>query len=222
MNRKCLVVLAMCGVFVCGMVFAQQPSSADRLREQLNQPLSIKMENAHIASIIATIVDEYEINVMIDSRVVRPMDESKVDPGVEYVTDGRLPAVNLQGVGLGKGLRAILRPLELDYKIVEKSFLWISTPDRIRHESFEDLETRFYTLNSQYVEDTNASRRTEPAEQVDLVALLRLVTPDVVQPVTGESISFMRYNIDLKQLVVHTTPSHHKRIEQLLALIESN
>lgn len=220
MNRKCLVILAMCGVFVCGMVFAQQPSSADRLREQLNQPLSIKMENAHIASIIATIVDEYKINVMIDNRVVRPMDESKVDLGVEYVTDGQLPAVNLQDVPLGKGLRAILRPLELDYKIVEPDFLWISTPDRIRHETFEDLETRVYALKSQYVEDTNASRRTELGEQVDLVALLRLVTPEIVEPATGETISFVKYNIDLKQLIVHTTPSHHKRIEQLLDLVE--
>ncbi|MDQ1255903.1 MAG: Tetratricopeptide repeat protein [Candidatus Hydrogenedentes bacterium] len=48
---------------------------------------------------------------------------------------------------LGGALKAELRKQNLDYR-VENGFVWISTPDRLRRESFEPLETRTYTLNS--------------------------------------------------------------------------
>jgi hypothetical protein len=63
----------------------------------------------------------------------------------EYVTDGVVDRVKLDNVPLSTALKAILRPLNLDYK-VEDDFIWISTPEKIRLESFEPTETRVLQL----------------------------------------------------------------------------
>ncbi len=65
----------------------------------------------------------------------------------EVVTDGMVPYIKLTNVKLTEALRALLRPLNLDYSI-QPSFIWISTPEKIRTESFEDLETRYYELRN--------------------------------------------------------------------------
>jgi type II secretory pathway component GspD/PulD (secretin) len=67
--------------------------------------------------------------------------------GMGRVTDGVVDYINLKNVNLRDALRALLRPLNLDFSI-QPSFIWISTPERIRTESFEDLETRYYELRN--------------------------------------------------------------------------
>ena len=64
-----------------------------------------------------------------------------------YVTEGVVPYINLKDVTLREALKALLRPLNLDFS-VQPSLIWISTPDNIRHESFEELETRYYELRN--------------------------------------------------------------------------
>jgi hypothetical protein len=58
-----------------------------------------------------------------------------------------IPRVKLKNLPLGEALKATLRPMNLDYK-VEGRVVWISTPERLRRESSENLETRHYALNS--------------------------------------------------------------------------
>jgi hypothetical protein len=65
----------------------------------------------------------------------------------EYVTDGTVHHVKLDNVPLGQALKGILRPMNLDYK-VEDGYVWVSTPERIRTESFEPLQTGYYDLQS--------------------------------------------------------------------------
>ena len=65
----------------------------------------------------------------------------------QVVTDGKVPYIKLSNVRLKEALRALLRPLNLDFSI-QPSFIWISTPEKIRTESFEDLETRYYELRN--------------------------------------------------------------------------
>lgn len=60
-------------------------------------------------------------------------------------TDGVISYVHLQDVPLGTALQAMLRPLNLAYEKRE-GYLFISTPDRLRRESTESLETRFYSV----------------------------------------------------------------------------
>ena len=72
----------------------------------------------------------------------------------EIVTHGYVQRINLNNVSLRQALKAMLRPMNLDYA-VQNGFVWISTPQKIRTESFEKLETRYYQLR-------NASADTLP------------------------------------------------------------
>jgi len=65
----------------------------------------------------------------------------------EIAIDGQVYSVNLNNVPLGEALRALLRTMNLDYA-VQNGFIWISTPEIIRAESFEELETRYYGLRA--------------------------------------------------------------------------
>lgn len=67
--------------------------------------------------------------------------------GGEIVTDGMVDYVNLKNVTLREALKAVLHPLNLDFS-VQSGAIWISTPEKIRTESFEDLETRHYSLKN--------------------------------------------------------------------------
>lgn len=60
-----------------------------------------------------------------------------------YASSGMVDSVRLRGVPLGDALDAIFRPLGLDYEVAPYG-LYVSTPDRLRHEARERLETRIY------------------------------------------------------------------------------
>ncbi|MCX8063551.1 MAG: tetratricopeptide repeat protein, partial [Candidatus Hydrogenedentes bacterium] len=62
-------------------------------------------------------------------------------------SDGVVPYISLKNVTLREALKALLRPLGLDFS-VQPGFIWISKPEIIRQESFEPLETRFYELRN--------------------------------------------------------------------------
>ncbi len=65
----------------------------------------------------------------------------------DYATGGYVSSVKLDNVPLGQALKAMLRPLNLDCK-EEQGILFVSTPDRLRQESIEPLETRYYDLKA--------------------------------------------------------------------------
>lgn len=56
---------------------------------------------------------------------------------------GMVRHVRLKNIPLGEALKVILRPLGLDY-VNTGSYLFISTPERLRREPLERLETRTY------------------------------------------------------------------------------
>ncbi|HOL20702.1 MAG TPA: tetratricopeptide repeat protein [Candidatus Hydrogenedens sp.] len=62
-------------------------------------------------------------------------------------SDGIVPYISLKDVTLREALKALLRPLGLDFS-VQPGFVWISKPEIIRQETFEPLETRFYELRN--------------------------------------------------------------------------
>ena len=72
-----------------------------------------------------------------------------VSSDVYYGTksDGIVPYISLKDVTLREALKALLRPLGLDFS-VQPGFVWISKPEIIRQESFESLETRFYEMRN--------------------------------------------------------------------------
>jgi len=62
---------------------------------------------------------------------------------------GNVPYVRLQNVSLEQALAAILRPMGLDYE-VRNNVVFISTPQTLRRESWERIETRVYEVASAY------------------------------------------------------------------------
>jgi tetratricopeptide (TPR) repeat protein len=62
-------------------------------------------------------------------------------------SDGIVPYISMRDVTLRQALRALLRPMNLDFT-VQPGFIWISSPEFIRTETFEELETRYYELRN--------------------------------------------------------------------------
>lgn len=89
-------------------------------------------------------------DVPASPRVNAVVSPTSTDDDTETVTDGVITGyVRLEDVPLETALKAVLRPLNLDYR-VEDGFIWISSPERLRRESFEELETRYYTVRPPY------------------------------------------------------------------------
>ncbi len=63
-------------------------------------------------------------------------------------SDGRVRHIKLDDVPLDAALDSVLRPLGLDYS-VEEEYLYVSTPERLRREPNERLETRVYQYTDQ-------------------------------------------------------------------------
>ncbi len=77
------------------------------------------------------------MNITVDHRAVAPRQGRVVpgQPGPDFATTGEVPYISLKNVPLSEGLDALLRPLNLAYS-VEDGFLWVSSPERIAHETF--------------------------------------------------------------------------------------
>ena len=79
------------------------------------------------------------------TRVVSASRSDNASGGAE--ADDYISRIKLKDVPLGTALKAILRTKNLDYE-VEDGYIWISTPEKLRRESFETPETRMYGLRS--------------------------------------------------------------------------
>jgi hypothetical protein len=105
-------------------------------------------------------------------------------------------------------LREMLEPLGLTFS-TQPSFIWISTPDRIATESFEQLETRTYPL-----EQIPVLNADDASRETFLATIRRMVR--VREPYTDEAISHVTLNEEKGVLVVHGTPSHLDDLERFL------
>ena len=103
------------------------PEKSD-IEKILSAPVSIEFENIHLSEIVQFMSDSYDINIDIDYRAVAPPKPSPASvPGPDRVTDGKVPYINLKNIQMREALNALLRPLNLAFK-VESSMVWISSP----------------------------------------------------------------------------------------------
>lgn len=107
--------------------------AANRSNNQLSDPARRKA----LASTLP--VDEPDEPVL-PARLV-PVSSAE-DP----VTDGYVPRLKLRDVPLKNALDAVLRPLNLAYR-VEDDYIYISSPQRLRHEASGRLTTRTFNVN---------------------------------------------------------------------------
>lgn len=107
------------------------------LEEDLMIPITKSFDEAHLTDIIYWLSEEVEENIAVDTRVVVPSESSHqgqsttTDDG--FVTDGVVPYINIYDVPLQAALTALLRPLDLDFRL-EPYFIWVSTPERLASE----------------------------------------------------------------------------------------
>ncbi|MEK7358544.1 MAG: hypothetical protein AAB250_19015, partial [Bdellovibrionota bacterium] len=219
---------------------ATQPTTElSHLEETLFLPVSVFFEKVHIRDIFEYLTDQYEMNIIVDNRVVAPRDtEGKGDfesvpnksgdgivfrsktTGVEFTTDGIVEYVNLRNVSIREALRVVLRPLNLDYA-VQPSFLWISTPENIRNETFEELVTRSYQL-PQSLSKTLAAVLGSPDESVSEVdiasvkAILDTFLWPITEPGTKKEISILNFDKQTGRLILHYPPSRLLAFEEYL------
>jgi beta-lactamase regulating signal transducer with metallopeptidase domain len=105
----------------------------EQIMKVLASPVSIEFENIHISEILEFISDSWEVNVVLDSRVVAPPRQSggEVKMGsTGYVTNGIVPQINLTDLSLDQALETVLRPLDLTFT-VDRGFIWVSSLDLI-------------------------------------------------------------------------------------------
>jgi hypothetical protein len=122
-------------------------------RVPVSEPLPVEIESAPSVAQATQAASPGQPGPQIVSNVprvnrlpvaVRPQIASD---SVQVVTNGIVQNIQLRNVTLRQALEAILRPLNLDYA-VENGTIWISTPDNIRAQSFQDLETKYYALRN--------------------------------------------------------------------------
>ena len=199
-----MLATALVGFGIAGSGAHAAPSES--MRKALESPVSVVFEKIDLREVLDFVTTTFDINVVLDNRVTK-------DSTIEYV--------NLKNVTLAEGLKAILRPLGLAYSVQDR-FIWVSTPENIRRETFEQLETRIFELPGPTLPDKNeAIHGTNPSAvgEVKLEDLLRRATPMIVDPVNNELLSYFRYNLETHQIVVHNTPTNLDRLQQLLDLL---
>ena len=106
------------------------------LTAALNNRTNMLVESSGVAAVTRAISDETGIPIVMDQTVLGlPAVRSR------WVVD----YIHLENVPLKDALKAVLRSVGLDYKVTPY-YLWVSTPDRLRHESVGALKTRYYVL----------------------------------------------------------------------------
>ncbi len=199
---------------------AADTSAANVIEKKLDYKVSMMSDEIHLEDALDFIGEQYGIDFIVDNRVVRPKEANRIDPDTKYETDGMIPRVTIKGVSLREALDSLLGPLGLSHS-VQGSAVWITTPAHQLHESFEDLETRFYELQQgPEVMNRNADLEDVALEPINLVNLLRHVVPEILEPTTEKRLSYMRFNDETKTLVVYDAPSNHRIIQQLLKLLD--
>lgn len=89
------------------------------------------------------------------ARPMRPLPESAAAADGEAsspaneppASSGRVPRIDLREVPLRTALKAMLRPMGLDYE-ARDGMVFISSPETLRTESWEPLETRVYGIKN--------------------------------------------------------------------------
>lgn len=114
----------------------EQDTKNVALVQVLESPVSIEFDDIHLSEIVQFIAESYDLDVMLDWRVVAPppSDKKGSEAGRAYATDGMVPYLDLSDVPLRVALEAMLRPLGLMYR-AEHGVIWISTKQQMEKDA---------------------------------------------------------------------------------------
>ena len=155
--------------------------------------MSLKFEDFYLEDILNFIRTSYDINLVVDYRVVKPpkpalrreqsrtsktdsprQDDANTEKAKvksDFLTDGMIRPVTLSDVQIQDLLTAMLRPLNLAYAI-EGNFVWISSPEMLAKEDFNPPDTN--GASEQLLDALNKSESFEIKETTVASFLLSL------------------------------------------------
>jgi len=93
--------------------------------DALSPPVSLEFGDTHIAEIIEFVSETYELNFMIDWRVVSKPG-TPAAPDTPKVSTAQVPAIMVRSAPLGEVLDVLLRSINLTF-YPEKNYIWISS-----------------------------------------------------------------------------------------------
>ena len=192
----------------------EKMSTIDRIR-RIEKKLRETTVTAHYAAgtdvrdVLSFLSDFAQANIVLDERVMLdstpPRETEPVTPAkrpIEPSVQSEIADLHFEDTPGEMVLKAILEPMGLAYK-VQPEFIWVSSPDIVRSESFEPLETRYYLLQNPY-------------RAKKILAKLHEEIPDIIEPYTGETLSYLDLSPTTNLLIIHNTPSNFEIIEKIL------
>ena len=199
-------------------------SKIKRIEEKLDKPVTLIFEaGTDIGAVLELLSDMYDVNIVLDERVMAPRPAPPATPRKPRAEEGEgeqgptkwiaptisreIGEIYLKDVALKDALQAVLKQMGLAYK-VQPEFIWVSTPYVLRHESFEELETRYYLF-----EDVATAQKT--------VTELGPVMPQIIDLNTGEVLSYVNTlcfenGHPAPIIAIFNTPSNFEIIEEFL------
>jgi len=110
---------------------AEPRTTEGQVLQVLQSPVLIEFEDIHVSEILQFMADSWDVNIVLDWRVVRSKGRPKNDtalgsPG--YVTDAIVAHINLKDISFAEALHLLLRPLNLTYTS-DRGFPWVSSPE---------------------------------------------------------------------------------------------
>jgi hypothetical protein len=107
--------------------------------------------------------------------------------------------IYLKDISARDAMFAILGTVGLAYK-VQPEFIWVSTPEILRRESFEPLVTRHYPL-------------TDPDMADEILSELRRLITQIIDPETGQPLSNIDFSPTTNSFIIHNIPSNFRAFD---------
>ncbi len=117
----------------------------EAILKELSQPVAFEFECEPLRDVLRFLTSITGINILIDEEVFEKFGVEEDCYGNEVDRNEIFITIHVSELPLESALNGMFRQHGLGF-LIERDFIYISTPDVLRGSSFEQLETRFYHL----------------------------------------------------------------------------
>lgn len=123
----------------------EKKTAPSAIESRLLLPVSIEFDDIHLSAVMEFISDSYDINVIVDQRVLAlpTISDAKKwrDPHYAPVMDTTIESCDMPDARLGDVLMSLCMPFGLEYSVIpgyreHADYIWISTPEEIANNPF--------------------------------------------------------------------------------------
>jgi len=117
----------------------------EAILKELSQPVAFEFECEPLRDVLRFLTSITGINILVDEEVFEKFGVEEDCYGNEVDRNEIFITIHVSELPLESALNGMFRQHGLGF-LIERDFIYISTPDVLRGSSFEQLETRFYHL----------------------------------------------------------------------------